>query len=440
MHKYKLYRFESVHCGKFRIKVKCDRPVTIWLTYDDILIDGYINFNREQIIHGLKWELATGEYDLYSQEVYSAKFIALISDNDIEICSVSMVRIENAQTMVRSEDISDEELQLIVKAAENTFKQNAYDLLMDCPTRERAGYLCDGYFTAKAEKFFTGSNLVEKNFLENYLLYNGKDFSDPGIMPMCYPSDSSGNGIYIPNWILWYVLELGDYLKRTGDKEFIEKHTKRLRDILKFFKKYENEYGFLENLESWVFIEWSKASDFIEGVNFPSNILYAAALEEAGNMLGNKDLMEKAEYLKRTIRKISFKDGIFHDNAVRKDGHLVITDNVSEVCQDYALYFGIADRNDKDFYERFLNRFEIGKEQNNICESNMFTGYVIRLLILQREGEHNRVLDECKEKFLPMAKRTGTIWELFAENASCNHGFGSIVGKIVYESFMAGGK
>lgn len=440
LHKYKLYRFESVHCGKFRIKVKCDRPVTIWLTYDDILIDGYINFNREQIIHGLKWELATGEYDLYSQEVYSAKFIALISDNDIEICSVSMVRIENAQTMVRSEDISDEELQLIVKAAENTFKQNAYDLLMDCPTRERAGYLCDGYFTAKAEKFFTGSNLVEKNFLENYLLYNGKDFSDPGIMPMCYPSDSSGNGIYIPNWILWYVLELGDYLKRTGDKEFIEKHTKRLRDILKFFKKYENEYGFLENLESWVFIEWSKASDFIEGVNFPSNILYAAALEEAGNMLGNKDLMEKAEYLKRTIRKISFKDGIFHDNAVRKNGHLVITDNVSEVCQDYALYFGIADRNDKDFYERFLNRFEIGKEQNNICESNMFTGYVIRLLILQREGEHNRVLDECKEKFLPMAKRTGTIWELFAENASCNHGFGSIVGKIVYESFMAGGK
>ena len=94
----------------------------------------------------------------------------------------------------------------------------------------------------------------------------------------------------------------------------------------------------------------------------------------------------------------------------------------------------------EDFYERFLNRFEIGKEQNNICESNMFTGYVIRLLILQREGEHNRVLDECKEKFLPMAKRTGTIWELFAENASCNHGFGSIVGKIVYESFMAGGK
>ena len=439
-YRYRTYRFDKVMCGKFRICLQVNTKTKVWLTYDDILIDGYIQFNREQIIHGLKWELEPGKYDLFSQEVYSAKYITLITEADAEIFSVSMICIENVEkSKIFAEDISDCELREIFNAAQNTFRQNAFDLLTDCPTRERAGYLCDGYFTAKAEDFFTGGNIVEKNFLENYLLYDGTDFSDPGIMPMCYPSDSSGSGTYIPNWILWYVIELGDYLKRTGDKDFIERHSVRLRDILNFFEKYENEYGFLENLESWVFIEWSKASDFTDGVNFPSNILYAAALKEAGSMLADSALIDKAERLKGAIRNFSFKNGLFRDNAVRKNGKLELTDNASEVCQDYALYFGIADRDDEKLYGRFLNRFGIDSGKAEVYESNMFTGYVIRLMILQREGEYGKVLKECKEKFLPMAKRTGTIWELFAENASCNHGFGAIVGKIVYESFMKNG-
>ena len=38
---------------------------------------------------------------------------------------------------------------------------------------------------------------------------------------------------------------------------------------------------------------------------------------------------------------------------------------------------------------------------------------------------------ECKERFAGMASSTGTIWELFQTNASCNHGFGSIVGQMI---------
>ena len=30
-----------------------------------------------------------------------------------------------------------------------------------------------------------------------------------------------------------------------------------------------------------------------------------------------------------------------------------------------------------------------------------------------------------------MAKETGTIWELFQTNASCNHGFGAVVGQMI---------
>ena len=30
-----------------------------------------------------------------------------------------------------------------------------------------------------------------------------------------------------------------------------------------------------------------------------------------------------------------------------------------------------------------------------------------------------------------MAEETGTIWELFQTNASCNHGFGAVVGQMI---------
>jgi hypothetical protein len=61
----------------------------------------------------------------------------------------------------------------------------------------------------------------------------------------------------------------------------------------------------------------------------------------------------------------------------------------------------------------------------------MFIGYILRLSILLREGERAAVLAECKNRFLGMAEETGTIWELFQTNASCDHGFGAVVGQMV---------
>ena len=41
------------------------------------------------------------------------------------------------------------------------------------------------------------------------------------------------------------------------------------------------------------------------------------------------------------------------------------------------------------------------------------------------------VLAESKNRFADMARETGTIWELFQTNASCDHGFGAIVGQLI---------
>lgn len=428
---YHLFAFEKVHCGKFMLRVKNTVKTNIWLTYDDILIDGYVKFNREHIIHGIKWTLEDGVYTLYSQEVYTAKYIQLMVEGEAEIEAVSVICIENPDVEQFKVTLPDQQLQTIVEAAKNSFAQNAYDIFTDCPSRERAGWLCDSYFLAKAERFFTGNNKVEKSFLENYLLFENETFKHNGVMPMCYPSEVSNERRYIPNWILWYVLELEDYRNRTDDAAFIARHTRRIRNILEFFAGYENEYGFLENLEGWVFIEWSQASDFVDGVNFPSNMLYAEALRAAGTLLEDCSLIEKSKNLKDKIFRMSYNGTVFIDNAVRVDDTLKLTDNVSELCQIFAQYFNVAPATPQ-FREHYVNRFQ--QSGYEVCPSALFIGGILRLMTLIQMGEYELVLEEAKERFLSMAERTGTIWELFSDNASCNHGFGSILGKLICES------
>lgn len=429
---YRIFDFGKTYCGKIEISIAVETDVTLWVTYDDLLIDGYVYFGREQIIHGLKWTLKKGVYTLHSSEVYAMRYLSIVSDGPVDNIAVNVIRIENP---VRKENnLPDPQLAMVYDAAQNTFCQNAYDLYTDCPSRERAGWLCDSFFTAKAERYFTGNNVVERNFLENYLLYDGASFKDAAILPACFPSSPGHENDFIPNWMLWLLVELEDYLKRTGDEKFVLRFTAKIRKILSYFSKFENEYGFLENLHGWVFLEWSHANDFMSDVNFPSNMLYCGALKSAGRILKDDDLLKKADTLRDHILAFSYNGEYFYDNALRKDGNLITTDNISETCQYFAALFDIAP-DKKEFVEKLAVKFDpFAPKSDGFAPSPMFIGYIVRLLLLFENGHYERLLHECKAKFLPMAEKTGTIWEFFDESASCNHGFGSIIGYFVAEA------
>ena len=52
---------------------------------------------------------------------------------------------------------------------------------------------------------------------------------------MCYPADHRDEQ-FIPNWAMWYVLELSEYFDRTGDREFIEEAKERVFALVEFFE------------------------------------------------------------------------------------------------------------------------------------------------------------------------------------------------------------
>lgn len=435
---YQIYDFGRTLTGFFSLSVNTKEDTTLYILFDEVLTDHgtyrEVSPFRNSCCNVLKYTMQAGVYDLISFEANTARYATVVITNGTaELKDFGMVLYENPDAAGFEFDYGDAELNKIVAAAVNTFAQNAVDVLTDCPSRERAGWLCDSYFSSRAETLFTGKNLVEKSFLENYALCTQSPFLPEGMLPMCYPADHN-DGVYIPNWTMWYILELRNYWKRTGDDAMRTASKEKVYGLVKFFERYYNEYGLLENLENWVFIEWSKCNDtdYIKGLNYPTNMLWAAALEAVAELYNDPALAKKGAEMKKTIREMAWNGEFFEDNAVRgEEGYLVKTGHTTETCQYYAFYFDTASREDyPELFEKMLTEFGPKRDAAvvypYVYPSNAIVGNYLRLELLLRFGYTDRVLSECRDLFSGMADLTGTLWEHSNLNASLDHGFASV--------------
>lgn len=415
----------------------------VYIIFDEIDMNEYherkgsiidISPFRNTTQNVIYYSLKKGSYNLLSFEPYTAKFIRVIClSGKIKINRVGILSYRNSSVRFKY-NFKNKKINKVIESAINTFKDNAVDILTDCPSRERAGWLCDSYFTSKVEKVLTGDNKVERNFLNSYADYNDNCKIDPLMIPMCYPSEQAEKQ-YIPNWSLFYILELEDYFLRTNDSELINRSKEKVIDLINYFKQFENEFGLLENLKNWVFVEWSKAGDpeFIKGVNFPTNMLYSKALKIASKILNDDSLFAKGQKLQETIKKMAFCGDFFVDNAIRNENNeLIKTQNVSETCQYYAFYFldNLETRYSK-LFKKLVNKFGPNREEKtyypNVYKSNVFIGNYLRLMILNRNSYYSQTYKEIISYYYKMAKLTSTLWEHDSPHASLNHGFASYV-------------
>jgi alpha-L-rhamnosidase len=321
-----------------------------------------------------------------------------------------------------------------------TFRQNTLDIFMDCPSRERAGWLCDSYFTARVAHDLTGTTVVEQAFYENFLLPERFEHLPDGMLPMCYPADHD-DGVFIPNWSLWFVVQLEEYLERSGDRSTADALQPKVARLFDYFAGFENSDGLLEKLESWVFVEWSAANQFVQDVNYPSNMLYAAALDAAGRMYGRAELSRQAAAIREVIRRQSYDGQFFVDHARRAGDRLEITQNRSEVCQYFAFYFDVATpETHPELWGVLRDRFGPDRKQTkafwDVHVANSFIGNMLRLELLSKYGCQQQILDESTAYLLYMAQRTGTLWENDGAYASCNHGFASHIVHTLYRDVL----
>ena len=440
---FELFDLDKNKSGFIMAELEVLERSRILILWDEVLNDqGFIDPLRMRMANMIRLDLNAGIFNFESFEPYTMRYIkVVILNGSARINGVRLRLFENPDCNRFKYDFANKEYTELLDAAVSTFAQNAVDLLTDCPSRERAAWLCDSYFSGAAEKLFTGSNKVEAHFLDNYAKYTPLPYFPKQILPMTYPGEFV-NRRYIPNWNMWYILEVYEHYKRTGDRSVAESSKHNVLSVLQYFQGFENEYGLLEDLSGWVFVEWSRANDFTDGVNFPTNMLYHAALLAAAGLYGDTyGFQARASKLKEHLIRLSLNGGLFfRDHAVRnEDGKLVVIDETSETCQYYAFYFGFATaQSNPQLLDTLLSQFRYDRDDTTVFpkvyKSNAFIGNILRVAYLSNNGYAREALEQVVSYYHYMSKTTGTLWEYQTSHKSCCHCFASYIAIIILKA------
>ena len=429
-----LYEGRINNTGFLRATVRCTVPGRFVAMFSELEEpEGGVNPLRLTCVNAIFWELLEpGIYELEAFEANTFKFVeTFMASGQAEVLDVSLREFKSPLASNYQFNCDDKELTAIFEAGRESLAANAVDCFTDCPSRERAGWLSDSFFIARASALLTQGTLLERFVLENFAFAPQSEELPQGVIPMCYPSDHP-SGSFIPNWPMWLILQVEEYLDRSGDTELIEAFREKLIGYSMYLDTFLNSDGLLEKLPSWVFIEWSKANTFVQDVNYPSNMTYAAALDSLARLYKRPDLAIRAQRMRETIRLQSWNGQWFRDHALRlEDGTLQVQpDDITETCQYYAFFFKTATpESHPALWKTLLNDFGPKRKElglwPEIWPSNAFMGNYLRLELLSCAGLHEQVLAESKGYFKKMADRTGTLWEHDEPKDSCCHGFAS---------------
>jgi len=430
-----LFDMKRIHVGFFEWVGKVIEDCELVLAFTEFCSPRAFSFTNMNVQNVIEYRLSAGsEAKAQSFEPYSARLVCLmVRKGTLRLSSFAMRLFEHDRARILTAKVKDPALRRIRAAAETTFAHNAVDIYSDCPSRERAGWLCDSFFTGRAEYFLTGKSTVEDAFLENYRLYRYNGDLPKGALPMCYPADirwTEEGGKWIPQWNMWYVLEVCEYLTRRRPDVDKEIFRDSVYGVLNLLAKYENTDGLLQNLPSWNFVEWSTANEWVQDVNYPTNFLYAGILKAAGALYKDEEMLQKAAHVRTKTAQMSFDGEVFIDNAVKgADGVLHNTRNASEAGQYYAMLFGELDLSDAR-YQKLMQYVEdsfasFEKADREFVPVNAFIGLYLRLWLLMRLGKRELLGQDLKDFFGGMVAATGTLWEYKQHKGSYDHGFAS---------------
>ena len=440
---YVVFDFKRIEVGFLKAYVEALEESNVVIAFSEYYEEDTFKFSRIKIHNAMEFFFPEQDKrEVMSFEPYTFRFVMVaVKEGSIRLHSFGTKTYIFDTHRIHYQSCENKILDSICRGAIRTFAHNAVDLYMDCPSRERAGWLCDSYFMAKTEYMLTGETKVEDAFLENYRLFQNDGEYPKGVLPMCYPSDADMEGKFIPQWMMWYVLEVEEYLYKRGHEDMKELFRESVYGVLEFFKQYENEEGLLERLPSWNFVEWSKANLWTWDVNYPTNFLYSKMLACIGKIYGDMECKTRSEEVRKVAIEQSFNGTYFLDHAIRDEyGKLCIQDDSSEACQYYAILFGNVDIHDEKYSglkNLVLNVFMPSREENvmpEIMRVNAFIGAYLRLEALCKMKEYQLALNNIEEFFESMEERTGTLWEFRELIGSHDHGFASYVYSVINEA------
>ncbi len=188
----------------------------------------------------LQLEISTSDEDLVIDDVYG-----LFSGFPFELKA--------------SFDAQDSELDKIMETGWRTARLCAMETYMDCPYYEQLQYVGDTRIQALVSLYNAGDDRLMRNAIE---LLDQSRMAE-GITLSRYPTAHAQE---IPPFSLWWISMIHDYWKYRDDMAFIRNMLPGVRQVLNFFRKYQQEDGSLKNVPYWNFTDWAEEKGWNSGV------------------------------------------------------------------------------------------------------------------------------------------------------------------------------
>ncbi len=152
----------------------------------------------------------------------------------------------------------NKELSNMLEIGWRTARLCAFETYTDCPYYEQLQYIGD----ARIQGLVSLYNSGDDRLLRNALNQMDQSRQPEGITLSRHPSATPQ---YINTFSLWYIGMLHDYMMYGKDVDFVREKLAGARQVLNYFRGYQQADGSLKNVPYWSFTDWVTAKDWKDG-------------------------------------------------------------------------------------------------------------------------------------------------------------------------------
>lgn len=438
--KFLLFDGGESRVGFLNLSLYCEHSGIVDIVHSELLnLDGSIPYYHDVVT---RLHVTEGFFNFVTMEPCLARYVKLYfrGTGGVMVDELSLLDYSYPDEMRSGFQCSNDNINRLYNAAKKTLILNTMDIFMDCPERERGGWLCDSLWTARAAQMMLSDTRVEKEFIENFLLTPAEGMFH-GFFPEAYPGNKPNfkEMTGITTWTFWLMCQLVEYVERTGDYAFRDTYADRVAAFVKGSYDFIGQSGLLENLP-WVFIDWSMSNmgEYQQPISTPANALYAYMLTGLGRLYGRAEWCQQGDKMRNILREAILSDCELGANSLTTfpdsfemggDGKLHGRGKISESGMATALWAGLFLPGEAPLMEDIvINRMGPAPAyapDPMIGRSQLFIGLCIRLDLLARLGAYDKMYEDMLAIYEPQLKEgPGTLWEnQIIDTSSRCHGF-----------------
>lgn len=315
-------------------------------------------------------------------------------------------------------ETSMDTLDQIMDVGERTVRLCAHETFMDCPYYEESQFPGDTRIQALVSYTNFGDARLGKNAIDQF----SWSLNDEGFLSARYPTNST---YYIPNYNIYWIGMLYDYMMYVGNRDFIATKLPVMRYILDYFLRRERADGSIGKPDYHNFVDWTfkkgegpfDASGYsaLVDLHLLMALQWAGELEAyAGTPANMKLYEEKAKGLSQVIRDLYYDQDLelFKDTPEGKQ--------ISVHTNHLAILTGTASPEES---KMIMKRILVDEQPGMTGPSIYWQFYQYEAL--QKSGLKLSYLD-CLGTWKEMLRAGVTTWpETGLESRSECHGWGA---------------